>query len=946
MPPSKKKPATTNPIDELEEAALLSRPTGRGAALAPPPISELDDEDEDGGRDYEDEDDIENAISGLNDPSVTALGPSPRIGGTVGGSRPSDLFGQDAYTLGRATSPKLYAQASQFPTCTQLRVWRWENGIPVGLGAIDATATEEDLVREFYEAMPKLGQGRMQFKLRPIDIRGEEMGKEITLVISEHHAALQQIRRAKKAEEEERNGSGGGPMYGQGNTVVVDRGGDDNGAAYASEMSRMFEKAVEAADSRAMALEQALLEERERLRSEDDKRAQERVDLATSAAQGVQAITERMMRDEAMRAERAMKSQSDQSQMLLTTLTQIFASAQAQQHSIAETARQADQQRLEQERQYAERVRMEQEERRKRDLQEMEERRRGEQARLEDERRQMRDQREFEMKQIELRMQKEREEAALRIEREKLEAQNSLAIAERRLERERQDQELKAGQARAEEERRLAREKDENLVRLERDRQEWQHRWKLEQEERDRRDRLDRQEQEERQRKAEREKEEYNLKLERERLEWQNRWKMEAEERDRRERADREERERKAKFEADLAALRSQELERQRRAEEESQRQREAERQRAHELAVKQMEVAANRDREHAERMMQTARAEMENQRLAAETRLRAEKEDQERREQERLRNHERLLKELELQAQKDREHAERMMQLTQMQMRGDSFGAIGELIPKAKSLLESIGVDPSDLVDRFLNPPTPEVSGGGGGSGWSEALPKMLGALAEVGKAALEAQASRRMPEPQQQMVMVPQQVPAGMAPGMVPGMMPGMMPYMGAPMPGMPGVPSLTPTGPKALGTSQILEGEPEAEQQGELVSVEGYSAPEGEPEEAQQQEEVQQERVPTQAERMTEAATDAGLSLQTQKKARKALRALVRKLATADESDWQGHIATAISQEFSIYHYVKAVTVKAALLEAGAAEDLSDRVINAMQSSGMVPDDVPYE
>jgi hypothetical protein len=108
----------------------------------------------------------------------------------------------------------------------------------------------------------------------------------------------------------------------------------------------------------------------------------------------------------------------------------------------------------------------------------------------------------------------------------------------------------------------------------------------------------------------------------------------------------------------------------------------------------------------------------------------------------------------------------------------------------------------------------------------------------------------------------------------------------------------------------------------------------------------EEAPPERVPTQAERMTEAATDAGLALGTQKKARKALRALTRKLATADESDWQGHIATAISQEFSIYHYVKAVTVKAALLEAGADEALSERVIIAMQSSGMVPDDVPYE
>jgi len=147
----------------------------------------------------------------------------------------------------------------------------------------------------------------MMFKLRPIDIRGEEMGKELSLVISEHHAALQSIRRAKRAEVEEANQmnqQSGAPIY-------MPPMQDDSGAAYASEMSRMFEKAVEAADSRATALENALLDERERLRMEDDKRAQERIDLATNAAAGVQAITERMMRDEANRAERAMKAQTD-----------------------------------------------------------------------------------------------------------------------------------------------------------------------------------------------------------------------------------------------------------------------------------------------------------------------------------------------------------------------------------------------------------------------------------------------------------------------------------------------------------------------------------------------------------------------------------------------------------------------------------------------------------
>lgn len=867
-------------------------PTQRHTSAAPPPsiLNESDEDDEDWG----DEDD--DTLAHLNDPNVANLGPTPMLGG--GMSRVADLFGNEAITIGRATSPKLYAQASQFPTCSQLRVWRWENGIPVGLGAIDAQATEEDMVREFFEAMPKPGSGRMQFKLRPIDIRGEEMGKEITLVISEHHSALQQIRRARKAEAEEAAMPTGGMGMQMQQPLIYDRGGDDGGAAagMAGEMARMFEKAVEASDQRANALEQALMEERERLRSEGDTRAQERIDLATNAAAGVQAITERMMRDEANRAERAMKSQTDQSQMLLTTLTQIFASAQSQQHSISETARMADQQRLEQERQYAERIRGEQEERRKRDLQEMEERRKGEQNRLEDERKQMKDQRDYEMRQLEARLSRDREEALTRADRERQEGLNSLTLAERKLERERQEQELKASRDKDEQERRYQREREEQ------------------------------------DRKAAREKEEYNLKIERERLEWQNRWKLESEERERRDRTEREERERKSKLEQEMMIFRQQEMERRMSADAELQRQRDAERQRAHEMGVKQMEMAANRDREHAERMLQMARLEMENQRQSADVRIRSEKEDQERREQDRLRQHERLLKEAELQSQKDREHAERMMQLTQMQMQNKAFGGLGELLPKAKELLGTLGIDPADIIDRLINPPAPEPASGGGGSAWADAIPKVLGSLAEMGKVALEAKAKQNMPLPRQQVPM------------MMPQMMPGMMPYMGSPMPGMPGIPNLAAQNQMlAMGQaeeaeeqdgrfSDMVEQSPEEEEGGEMPAPaeEETPAPPAEPEPPS----------------TVQSATEAGLSLPTQKRARKAIRTLIRKLSSSKAEDWTGIIATAISNEIGIYHYVKAVTVRSALKEAGADDELCDRVCDAMKESGMVPDDVPYD
>ena len=913
----------TKPKNTSTQEDAVHRSRTRGAAVHQPEPPVEDDDFEDELDEDELQDQIDEAVNdasalrALNDPSTRPLGPAPLLGGSE--TSVGNLYGREAMSLGRASSPRLWAQAAQFPTCSQLRVWRWENGIPVGLGALDAEANEEDFVREFFEAMPKLGQGRMMFKLRPIDIRGEEMGKELSVVISEHHASLQSIRRAKKAEVEESNQmnqQSGAPMY-------LPPVQDDSGAAYASEMSRMFEKAVEAADSRAQALENALLDERERLRSDDDKRSQERIDLATNAAAGVQAITERMMRDESNRAERSMRSQTDQSQMLLTTLTQIFASAQAQQHSISETARAADQQRLEQERQYSERGRMEQEERRKRDIAEMEERRKMEQTRLDDERKQLRDQRDFEMKQLELRAERERQELLTKLERDKAESMSKLTIEERRLEKERLDNERRVGQMREADERKLLLEKTDIERRTERERLEWEHRWKLESEERDRRERLAR---EERERLAAVENE---------------RRKMEMDERERRDRVEREERDRRSRLDTEMAQLRTAELERRARAEEEAARLREAERQRSHDLAVKQMDVAAGRDREHAERMLQMQQLQMQEQRATLEARERRDKDEGANRDSDRLRQHERMLKEVELQAQKDREHAERMMQLTQMQYQQKAFGGLGEFIPKAKEWLSDLGLEPADIIQRVFSP-EPQGGGSGGSSGWADAIPKVLGSLAEMGKVAIEAQAASKIPPraqqqiPQQPVMMPPFSLPPGAQVSPVPGY-PGMMAVQ---MPSQPGSNALVTANSAQPGNSTLAE---------ESVYNEPFPEEDAAEEEDADQTPIEEEPPPppVEPEKMTiQSATEAGLSMAMQKRARKAIRTLVRKLGGTKKEDWFGHIAAAIQNEIGIYHYVKAVSVRAALLEAGADEELAGRVTEAMRESGMIPSDVEYE
>lgn len=349
----------------------------------------LDDDDLEQMGDYAEfgeEGDLD--MAGLNDPNTVHLDPSPRIGG----SSRSELFGQSAQTSGRFSSPKLYAQASQFPSCTQLRVWKWENGIPVGLGVIDSEATEEDFVRQFLTAMPRQGEGRCQYKLRPIDIRGVELGQEISVVISEHHNAIQMYRGDDDGEEDE-----------------------DGRGAY-GEMNEMFQRAMGLAEDRARALEEALHDERERLRDEDSQRAQERVDLASNAAQGVQAVTERLMKDEALRADRAMQQQAQQNQTLVTTLTSIFNQQQTMMQGSMEVQRQQDAYRIEQERLRVERERQEAEERRRREREEAEYRRKAEGDEAE---RKIRQEREF----MELRLQREaqmqeRRERAEREERQ------------------------------------------------------------------------------------------------------------------------------------------------------------------------------------------------------------------------------------------------------------------------------------------------------------------------------------------------------------------------------------------------------------------------------------------------------------------------------------------------------------------------------------------------
>jgi hypothetical protein len=209
-------------------------------------------------------------------------------------SRRTNVHGSEAmFVEGRSISPPLFAEASNFPECTQMRVWRMENGQPVGLGTISSTATEEDLIHEFRSAMPSEGERKATFKIRPLDINGTELGQEFTKIISAHHAALRPTA----------NPSNMGATYGN----------------VPQEMIMMLRQTLEAS-------QKALEEERKRTQFLMQQVAKERIDLANQTAQGVQTISERMMRADSERQELMLKQERERNRQAQDNMASFFQS--------------------------------------------------------------------------------------------------------------------------------------------------------------------------------------------------------------------------------------------------------------------------------------------------------------------------------------------------------------------------------------------------------------------------------------------------------------------------------------------------------------------------------------------------------------------------------------------------------------------------------------------
>lgn len=367
-----------------------------------------------------------------------------------GGASMSNLFGGPATadyapmaTGGRPTSPPIWNSAHLHETVSQLRVWKRLNGRPVLVGECDARITTEEFVRRFFAVMPTIGEGEATYVIRPLNYSGIEVGSETELpAISEHHTVLQ-------AERNRRAGSAAQGPYGMGFQQITAPTIDLSPITAATErLNTVYEARIAQLEATANA-------DRERAMNLQEKVSEERAELASRTGRSVEAITERLMGEEATRSQRAAEFEAQRNNASQTAMAQMFSQMASMQQLSAEREREAYDRRLRDE-----------SDRRDREQRDAESRR--ERERAEAENRRLADQNEWERKWA-----REKEDARLREEAERRradaergdrEARERAAEANRQQSHERALKEMELSMARE-------REHAERMIRLHTDRE-------------------------------------------------------------------------------------------------------------------------------------------------------------------------------------------------------------------------------------------------------------------------------------------------------------------------------------------------------------------------------------------------------------------------------------------------------------------------------------------
>jgi hypothetical protein len=339
----------------------------------------------------------------------------------------------------------------------------------------------------------------------------------------------------------------------------------------------------------------------------------------------------------------------------------------------------------------------------------------------------------------------------------------------------------------------------------------------------------------------------------------------------------------------------------------------------------------------------------------------------------------------MELSKERDREHAERMLAMQKQQSTG-GFGQIGEML----------GMETPELLTRIF-------SGGGGsggessaGTAWSDAIPKVIGSIADIGKAALAAKMAMPSPEVRRPRPQPPQQpqpsVPSAHA-------APTERPALPTNDPNDPLVQIPTPEGLKvvrmsvaqamgfkpppgmerSLTTNLDLPDQGSIPQPKETVKVKRKKPAQPATDQPAPAEAPKQKEAPKEAPAATPTPTKsaeapspqdqspsaegphplavgktvntgdrakaAGMKLLEIGKARKSIRALADKLRKSPEEEWTNIVIAAIMDNVGIFAYIEAVSLYAALAEADVDANLADSIATALRANEMVPATLTY-
>lgn len=843
-------------------------------------LDDLESDEEEGGEPGEDEDDDfdlpspplydedeDEDVEALNDPSATML-PEPPM---VGGRGRSTLFGQPTETVGVPSSPPLYAAAARFPDARKFVVYRLDgsSGNPISIGSIAVNCHEDGFIRHFYKSMPRPGEGAVTYLLRMHNAAGKEVGPQIERVIADTHTTLVQLR------EEEKNAMSAGPA-GWGGLHV-----GDNGAGVqvvTEELGRVVESVQLMHEQQLNNLSEQLKEERDRNLDNERRLANERIELAKQSGTLQQSILERMVATDRQRADEVLKTQQDSSKFVLNLLTTM--NAQTRESMIVDAQRREAEEKVRQERERAYFDRLMREER---------------------------DRRASEVQAQEAKWQREREEARAEAQRRESEMKAQIELAKLELENRRK-------------------EADEAATRRER---EFELRMKLEREERDARERREREDRDARDRR-EREEREAAARLERERFERERDEERSRRERERQAEETRRERERQEEREREERRREERDREEKRRTEEMHMRMKQLEDERAREAQRAERDALAAREHAQQLANIAAQERESlrlsEERRLAAERedrerRERAEREDREQRERDRQRAFDLEQARLAREAEQQREHQRSLLEMTRMQQGGglerlgDVFKTMGmdpteglkKMFSGDEGIGESVMKGVGALAEAYIR------SQQGRGAGGAAPTPvRTVTIQTPEGPRVITEEAFRSM---QAQM----RQVPAASMPqiaGPLPGMsMPAPRNAPGVPATGGP-IPVLPPENKPAVAPTPT----PAA-----LDEASGADAGAEEVEPA-----IPPEYIVGQSVNVLVRSRASGLPTSKARSARKRVRELVGRLAEVPESDWDAIVQASVGTAPELLDYLNAVTVWAALADGGASPELATRIV----------------